>query len=85
MGLGAGIFLIALGAILVFAITVDTGGAINLHAVGWILMLVGGLGTVLSIVFWSSWGGPGSFRRRRTTYADGPAAKTQDTIDEGRV
>jgi hypothetical protein len=85
MGLGVGIFLIALGAILVFAINVDTGGAINLHAVGWILMLVGALGTLLSLVFWSSWGGPSYFRRRRTTYADAPPATTQDTIDEGRV
>ena len=58
MGLGVGIFLIALGAILVFAINVDTGGVINLNAVGWILMLVGALGTLLSLVFWSSWGGP---------------------------
>jgi hypothetical protein len=85
MGLGAGLFLIALGAILVFAVNVDTGGAINLHAVGWILMLVGALGTVLSLIFWSSWGGPGYFRRRRTTYTDAPPAATHDTVDEGRV
>jgi hypothetical protein len=55
MGLGAGIFLIAVGAILAFAINVDTGGAINLHTVGWILMVVGVLGILLSIMFWSSW------------------------------
>jgi hypothetical protein len=82
MGLGAGIFLIALGAILAFAINVDTGGAINLHTVGWILMVVGILGTLLSVVFWSSWGGPGYFRRRRVTY-EAPAAR--DTTDEGPV
>ncbi|PZR87103.1 MAG: hypothetical protein DLM67_22805 [Candidatus Nephthysia bennettiae] len=85
MGLGAGIFLIAVGAILAFAINVDTGGAINLHAVGWILMLVGALGTVLSMVFWSSWGGPTYLRRRRTTYADAPPVTTQDTIDDSRA
>jgi hypothetical protein len=84
MGLGAGIFLIALGAILAFAINVDTGGAINLHAVGWILMVVGILGTLLSVVFWSSWGGPGYFRRRRATY-EAPTATSRDTIDEGPV
>ncbi|MDP9247244.1 MAG: DUF6458 family protein [Candidatus Dormibacteraeota bacterium] len=83
MGLGAGIFLIAVGAILAFAINVDTGGAINLHAVGWILMVVGVLGLLLSIMFWSSWGGPSYFRRRRvTTYPDA-APTTRDTIDEG--
>ena len=81
MGLGAGIFLIAVGAILVFAINVDTGGAINLHAVGWILMLVGALGIVLSLIFWSSWGGPGYFRRRRTTVA--PPVSGRESIDEG--
>jgi hypothetical protein len=85
MGLGVGIFLIAVGAILAFAVNVDTAGAINLHTVGWILMVVGALGTLLSFAFWSSWGGPGYLRRRRvTTYPDGPAA-SRDTIDEGPV
>ncbi|MDQ6921880.1 MAG: DUF6458 family protein [Candidatus Dormibacteraeota bacterium] len=84
MGIGAGIFLIAVGAILAFAINVDTGGAINLHTVGWILMLVGVLGTLLSFAFWSSWGGPGYFRRRRvTTYPEGSAPASRDSIDEG--
>jgi hypothetical protein len=86
MGLGAGIFLIALGAILAFAINVDTGGAINLHTVGWILMVVGALGTLLSIAFWSSWGGPGYFRRRQvTSYPGTPPAASRDGVDEGPV
>jgi len=85
MGLGVGIFLIAVGAILAFAVNVDTAGAINLHTVGWILMVVGALGTLLSFAFWSSWGGPGYFRRRRvTTYPEAPGA-SRDTIDEGPV
>lgn len=87
MGLGAGIFLIAVGAILAFAINVDTGGAINLHTVGWILMVVGVLGTLLSMVFWSSWGGPGYFRRRRvSTFSEAPPATApRETVDEGPV
>jgi Domain of unknown function (DUF6458) len=85
MGLGVGIFLIALGAILAFAINVGTGGVVDLHTVGWILIIVGVLGIALSMVFWSSWGGPGYFSRRRTTTGGGPAGTTQDTIDEGRV
>lgn len=87
MGLGAGIFLFAVGAILAFAINVNTGGAIDLHVVGWILMLVGILGTLLSFVFWSSWGGPGYLRRRRTTtYGEAPTtASTTDVVDDGRV
>jgi len=85
MGLGVGIFLIALGAILAFAINVSTGGVVDLHTVGWILIVVGVLGIALSMVFWSSWGGPGYFTRRRITQVGGPAGPTQDTIDEGRI
>jgi hypothetical protein len=70
VGLGVGIFLLALGAILAFAINVGTGGIVELHTVGWILMIVGGIGILLSIAFWSSWGGPGYFGRRRTTTID---------------
>ena len=76
MGLGVGIFLIAVGAVLAFAIHYSTAGGVDLHTVGWILMAVGGLGTLLSLVFWSSWGGPGYFSRRepggvsRTTTID---------------
>lgn len=66
MGLGAGIFLIAIGAILAFGVNVDTGGAINLHTIGLILLVVGIIGTVLSMVFWSSWGGTSYLSRRRT-------------------
>ena len=63
MGLGTSIFLIAVGAILDFAVTVTTPG-FNLHVIGQILMVVGILGLALSLVFWSSWGG----FRRRTVY-----------------
>jgi hypothetical protein len=59
MGIGVSIFLIAVGAILAFAVNVATKG-IDLNTVGVILMLVGGIGLLLSLVFWSSWGGFGS-------------------------
>lgn len=65
MGLGVGIFLLAVGGVLAFAVKVNpTGGAVDLHTIGWILMGVGALGIVLSMVFWSSWAGPGRFARR---------------------
>jgi Domain of unknown function (DUF6458) len=70
MGLGAGIFLIAIGAILAFAVNVNTGGAIDLHTIGLILLVVGVLGTILSMVFWSSWGGPSYFTSRRRVRRD---------------
>lgn len=72
MGLGVSILLIAVGAILVWGITGDVAG-VDEDAIGWILMIVGALGLLLSMIFWSSWGGPGYFGRRRATYVeDGP-------------
>jgi hypothetical protein len=58
------LFLIALGAILAFAVNTAVEG-IELDTIGWILMAVGALGALLSLVFWSTWGGPGSVRRER--------------------
>ena len=75
MGLGVGIFLSAIGAILAFAVSATVSG-VNVHAVGWILMIVGIVGIVLSMIFWSSWAGPGYLtgsRRRTTTVDEGPA------------
>jgi len=79
MGLGVGIFLVAVGAILAFAVNVDTGAAgINLHTIGLILLAVGALGIILSMVFWSSWAGPGYWSRRRTTATTGPGTTVVD-------
>lgn len=69
MGLGVSIFLIAVGAVMAFAIHVATNG-VDLHTIGYILMGVGALGIVLSLIFWSSWGGPGYARRNTTTTID---------------
>lgn len=59
MGISVSILLIAAGAILRWAVTATTTG-INLQTVGMILFIVGIVGAVLSMAFWSSWGG---FRR----------------------
>jgi hypothetical protein len=72
MGLGVGIFLIAVGAILTFAITADTNGAVDIDTVGWILMGVGLVSVLLSMIFWSTWAGPGYWSRRRTYVDEGP-------------
>ncbi len=69
MGLGVGIFLTAVGAILAFAVNTTVSG-IEVKTIGWILMIVGIAGIVLSMIFWSSWGGPGGVRRR-TVVDDG--------------
>jgi uncharacterized protein DUF6458 len=63
VGISVSVFLIAVGAILAFAVTATVSG-VDLVAVGWILMVVGALGLVLSIIFWGTWGGVGATRRR---------------------
>jgi uncharacterized protein DUF6458 len=67
MGIGTSIFLLAVGAILRFAVTVTASG-FNIHTIGNILMIVGAIGILLSLAFWSSWGGFGGTRRE--TYVD---------------
>ena len=70
MGLPVSLILIAVGAILAFAVHQDPGAAVDIDVVGWILMLVGLLSIVLSMLFWQSWAGPGYWSRRRATYVD---------------
>jgi hypothetical protein len=61
MGIGTSLLLIAVGAILIWAVDVSVSG-LDLMAVGWILLIVGIVGAVLSMIFWSSWGGFGGRR-----------------------
>jgi hypothetical protein len=63
MRLGTAIVLLALGAILTFALRVDVSG-VDLQVVGWILMIAGALGIVLELAVWA----PRS--RRRVTQTD---------------
>jgi hypothetical protein len=70
MGIGASIFLIAVGAILTWAVNVSTSG-VNINTVGVILMVAGALGLLLSLVFWSSWGAWGPWRSRETIIREG--------------
>ncbi len=73
MGLGVGLILAAVGAVLAFAVNATVSG-VDIHTIGWILLIVGIIGILLSLIFWSSWAGPGYFNRRRTTYyEEGPA------------
>jgi hypothetical protein len=82
MGIGTSIVLIAAGAILRFAVSVTTTG-FNLHSIGLILMIVGALSLVLSIMFWSSWGGfgagaGGGYRRQRRVTQDGAGGYVEE-------
>jgi hypothetical protein len=68
VGIGIGLFLIAAGAILTFALGDDVLGTVNVDVVGVILMLVGLVGLVLSVMFWSSFAP--SRRNERTVVRD---------------
>ena len=86
MGLPVSLVLIAVGAILAFAVHQDSGAAVNVHVVGWVLMAVGLVGVLLTMFWWDrlgfgGWGRPGpydrgggygggGYRRRRTVVED---------------
>ncbi|HEV2755368.1 MAG TPA: DUF6458 family protein [Actinomycetota bacterium] len=53
MGIGASLFLIAIGAILAWAVEAEVAG-LDLQTVGIILLVVGVIGLVMSMLFWSS-------------------------------
>jgi Domain of unknown function (DUF6458) len=59
MGISLSILLVAVGAILTWAVSAEVSG-VDITAVGIILMIVGGIGLVVSLIFWSSWGGFGA-------------------------
>jgi len=61
--LGLSLFLIAVGAILAFAVTYTVTG-IDVAAVGYILLVVGFIGLLLSLLFWTSFAPLGGTRRR---------------------
>jgi hypothetical protein len=69
MGIGVSLILIAAGAILTWAVNATVSG-VDINTIGVILMVVGAIGLILSLMFWSSWGGVGGPARRRTTYVD---------------
>ncbi len=53
MGIGVSVFLLAVGAIMAFALNVEVEG-VELNTVGIILMVVGAIGLLVSLVFASS-------------------------------
>jgi sulfite exporter TauE/SafE len=54
MGIGTSLLLIAVGAILRFAIHVSTSG-FSIHTIGLILMVVGAIGLLISLFAASLW------------------------------
>jgi hypothetical protein len=68
VGIGASLFLIAAGAILAWAVEFESEG-IDLNTVGIILLVVGVIGLLLSMLFWSSFA-PFGRREERTVVRD---------------
>jgi Domain of unknown function (DUF6458) len=67
MGIGVSLILVAVGAILIWAVNAEVSG-LELTTIGWILLIVGIAGALISLIFWSSWGGVGG--RRRDVYEE---------------
>jgi hypothetical protein len=75
MGIGVSVFLIAVGAILTFALNVAVSG-INLSTVGVILMIVGAIGLLWSLFVVAS--------ARRDGYVADPVVETRRTVVDDR-
>jgi protein-S-isoprenylcysteine O-methyltransferase Ste14 len=72
VGIGGSIFLIAVGAIIAFGVNASVGW-LDLSVVGWVLMLAGTVGLILTLWFWQS--------RRRVVTTTSPV--TRDRLVEG--
>jgi hypothetical protein len=68
MGIGVSLFLLAVGAILTFAVNATVNG-VDVSTVGIILMIVGGLGLLLSLLLIST------TRPRRAVVVDQPVVR----------
>ncbi|MDT4914199.1 MAG: hypothetical protein QOC66_3327 [Pseudonocardiales bacterium] len=75
MRIGAALLLIAVGAILRFAVTVHDTKGFNIHTAGVILMVVGAIGVVLEAIFMMA-------RRRTDVVHQGPAGTSRTTYNE---
>lgn len=74
MGLGTSLVLMAVGAVLRWAVSVHTSG-FNLHTIGIILLIVGGVGFIISLIWMAQaddWRNNRSVRRRDDGYPRDP-------------
>jgi len=59
MGISMSLIVVAAGAVLLWAVNASVSG-VNINTVGVILLVVGVIGFITSLFFWSSWGGFGA-------------------------
>lgn len=83
MGIGSGIALFVIGAILAFAVNVDTGGYVNLDLIGYILMGAGLLVFLISLVLVLRRRSTVSTSRTAVDPANGERVTTRRTSDNG--
>ena len=79
MGIGGSIFLLALGAILAFAVNAEFSG-IDIAVVGYVLMLAGLVGLIITVWFWNSRRRTVVEERRPVTYSDGQVVDEVRTV-----
>ncbi|MFL6203814.1 MAG: hypothetical protein ACJ739_00540 [Acidimicrobiales bacterium] len=68
MGIGVSILLIAAGAIMTFAVDVESSGSFNINTIGIILMIVGALGFIATLTIFSGRRGDTVVETRRDVY-----------------
>jgi hypothetical protein len=76
MGIGTSIFLIAVGAILNYAVTAHVSG-VNINTVGVILMIAGAVGLLVSLFWMTVW----ADRRRGGVVADDGVVRERRVVD----
>ena len=81
MGIGISVFLIAAGALMTFAVEVDSSDGFNINNAGVILMVVGLIGLLMTAIIW----GPGlAAPSSRTTPAGGSPRSPAKSSDPRR-
>lgn len=73
MRIGGSLFLIAVGAILAFAVNINNTHGFNVNDAGIILMIVGAIGLLITAILMST-------RRRTDVVSHGPAGARQTTV-----
>lgn len=83
MGIGSGIALFVIGAILAFAVNIDTGGFVNLDLIGYILMGAGVVVFLISLILMLRRRSTVSTSRTAVDPANGEQITTRRTTDSG--
>jgi cation transporter-like permease len=81
-GLTVGLILIAVGAILAFAVE-DNAEGVDVTTVGWILIIVGAIAALLSLMTWmGAWGPERRGYRRRAVVDEPPVVRRREVIED---